>query len=304
VRPPRALIPLLAVVGAAAVVVTAGAGAAIDKIPGTAGPALADAAAEALPPASVNAMTWNVCGDTGCPLGARPGELATEIARQLAGSEVGGRTVGMNAVFLQEVCSGHLDTLKGNDRLRSWSWAFAPSRTTGGAERACANGQGRLGVAVGTESPMSDVAEVKLPSPDRYGRSAVCGTVGTWGARLCGVQLSSSQWDDDPRGQWRAKQIGVLGELAVQDRVIIGGDFTERPESPALDPLYKTFAECDQGPNESRTGAMTQQDWRGTAVAKTDYLFISKTAGASCGVSGTPTRASDHRPLAAAVHFR
>ena len=304
VRPPRALIPLLAVTGAAAVVATAGAGAAIEKIP-AAGPALADTTdEEAPPPVSVNAVTWNVCGDTGCPLGARPGELAAEIARRLAGSEVGGRTVPMNAVFLQEVCSGHVDTLKETARLRSWSWAFAAYRTAGGAERTCANGQGRFGVAVGTQAPMSDVKEVRLPSPDRHGRSAVCGTVESWHARLCGVRLSTARWDDDPRGRWRGKQVAALGRLVSEERVIIGGDFTERPDSPVLDPLYRDFAECDQGPNESRSGAMTQQDGTGAAIAKTDYLFITKTASASCYVSNTPTRASDHRPLAGSVRFR
>ncbi|GAA2446936.1 hypothetical protein GCM10010191_75120 [Actinomadura vinacea] len=299
-RTPRALIPLLAVAGAAAVVVTAGAGAAIEQVSVPSGPALADAVQD-VAPATVNAMTWNVCGDTGCPMGTRPAELAGEVARQMNGSEVGGRQVRMNAVLLQEVCSGHVDTLKA--KLRSWSWAFAPARTTGGAERQCANGQGRHGVAVGADSGLSDVKEMRLPAPDRYGRSAICGTVSTSRTRLCSVQLSSAQPDDDPRGQWRAKQIGKLTELAGEDRVIVGGDFTERPEAPALGTLYRDFAECDQGPGESRTGAMTQQDWRGNAVAKTDYLFISKTAGASCGVSPAPVRTSDHRPLAATVRF-
>ncbi|MFF5265155.1 endonuclease/exonuclease/phosphatase family protein [Actinomadura viridis] len=302
-RAPRALIPLLAVCGAAAVVVTAGAGAAIEHGPAARGPALADAA-EALPPATVNTMTWNVCGDTGCPMGDRPAELAEEIAAETARNEVGGRRVSMNAVFLQEVCSGHVDKLRATGGLRSWNWAFAPSRTAGGAERACANGQGRMGVAVGAESPLSEVEEVRLPSPENHGRSAVCGTATAWQARLCSVQLSSTRWDDDPRGEWRGKQIGKLAELAAENRVIVGGDFTERPESAALDPLYREFAECDQGPGDARSGAMTQQDWRGTTVAKTDYLFISKTAGTSCGVPHTPVRSSDHRPLAATVRFR
>ncbi|MFI0357757.1 endonuclease/exonuclease/phosphatase family protein [Actinomadura sp. 9N407] len=300
-RAPRALIPLLAVLGAAAVVVTAGAGAAIERNTDTASPALADAA-EDVPRATVNAMTWNVCGDTGCPLGTLPAELAGQISQQMTANEVGGRQVTMNAVFLQEVCSGHIDTLRSVDWLRSWSWAFAPMRTAG-AERTCANGQGRYGVAVGTASPLSDVQKTELPSPAQYGRSVVCGSVAAWQTRLCSVQLSSAQPDDDPSGEWRGKQIGELTELAVESRVIIGGDFTEQPHAPALDPLYRDFAECDQGPGESRTGALTQQAANGATVAKTDYLFISKTAGASCGVSKAPTAASDHRPLAAAVRF-
>jgi endonuclease/exonuclease/phosphatase family metal-dependent hydrolase len=303
VRAPRALIPLLAVCGAAAVVVTAGAGAAIERGADATTPALADAA-QVVPRTTVNAMTWNVCGDTGCPFGTRPAELAGQIAHQMAENEVGGRKVEMNAVFLQEVCSGHVDALRSIDRLRSWNWAFAPMRTAGDAKRTCANGQGDYGIAVGAESGLSGVREIKLPSPAGYGRSVVCGSVAAWQTRLCSVQLSSPQWDDDPRGEWRGKQIGKLTELAAETRVIVGGDFTERPEAPALDPLYRDFAECDQGPGESRTGAMTQQGAGGATVAKTDYLFISKTAGASCGVSKAPVAASDHRPLAAAVRFR
>ncbi|MEW2356014.1 endonuclease/exonuclease/phosphatase family protein [Spirillospora sp. NPDC029432] len=301
-RAPRALIPLLAVCGAAAVVATAGAGAAIELDPDARGPALADAAEE-VPPATVNAMTWNVCGDTGCPLGTRPDELVKEISQRTASNEVGGRRVRMNAVLLQEVCSGHVDTLRKSGALRSWSWTFAPMRS-GGAKRTCANGQGEYGVAVGAESALSEIEEKRLPSPDRHGRSAVCGTVAAWQTRLCSVQLSSAQPDDDPGGAWRGKQIGELAGFAEESRVIVGGDFTERPESPALDPLYRDFAECDQGPGESRTGALTQQGPGGTAVAKTSYLFISKEAGASCGVSSAPVAASDHRPLAAAVRFR
>ncbi len=305
-RAPRALIPLIAVCGAAAVVVTAGAGAAIELSPGgpgASGPALADAAEE-VPAATVNAMTWNVCGDTGCPLGTRPAELSQQITQQIAGSEVGGRKVRMNAVLLQEVCSGHVDTLRSVASLRSWTWAFAPMRT-GGAKRSCANGQGQYGVALGAESAVSDVQETRLPAPERSGRTALCGTVAAWQTRLCSVQLS--QPDDDPGGGWRGKQIGALTgrpDLAAENRVIIGGDFAERPESPVLDPLYRAFAECDQGPGETRTGGMTRQGANGAAVAKTDYLFISKTAGASCGVSGAPVTASDHKPLAAAVRFR
>ncbi|GLZ07243.1 hypothetical protein Acsp03_47090 [Actinomadura sp. NBRC 104412] len=302
-RAPRALIPLFAVAGAAAVVVTAGARAAIEEGPSAAAPTLADAGENA-PFTAINAMTWNVCGDLGCPSPADPAGAAAQVAQRVAASEVGGRQVRLNAVLLQEVCSGHLDALRAVTGLRSWSWAFAPERARGGGDRECGNGRGTLGVAIGTDSALSDVERVRLPSPDAHGRSMVCGTVGAWRARLCSVQVSSGGWDDDPRGRWRAKQIAAITERAAGRRVIVGGDLAERPESPVLDPLYRSLAECDQGPGESRTGAMTLLDQRGTPVAKTDYLFISKSAGVSCGVSPAPVRTSDHHPLAAAIRFR
>jgi endonuclease/exonuclease/phosphatase family metal-dependent hydrolase len=249
-------------------------------------------------------MTWNVCGDARCPMGADPAGLADQVARRVAATEVGGRQVKINAVLLQEVCSGHVDRLRSAGGLRSWTWAFTPERANGGTDLKCSNDQGKLGVAVGAESPLSEVQETRLPSPERHGRSMVCGTVGAWQTRLCSVQLSTGRWDDDPRGRWRVKQVGALAEQAGENRVIIGGDFSERPESRVLDPLYRDLAECDQGPGQSRTGAMTSLDARGAPVAKTDYLFISKTAGASCGVPPSPVRASDHHPLAAAVRFR
>jgi endonuclease/exonuclease/phosphatase family metal-dependent hydrolase len=301
VRAPRALIPLLAVAGAAAVVVTAGAGAAFEEDPSSGGPVVADASVD-VPAATVNAMTWNVCGGTGCPMGADPAALIEQIERRMAGSEVGGQRVRMNAVFLQEVCSGHIDRLK--DRLRTWSWAFASERANGGADRRCGGGQGELGVAVGAETSLSDVEKVRLPSPERHGRSAVCGLVAGWHTRLCSVQLSTEQPDDDPLGRWRAEQIERLTAFATGKRVIIGGDLAEPPHSGVLDPLYRDLAECDQGPNDSRTGEPTRLDGTGRTVAKTDYLFISKAARASCGVSPPDARASDHYPVTATVRFR
>ncbi|WP_030170403.1 endonuclease/exonuclease/phosphatase family protein [Spirillospora albida] len=293
-RAPRALIPLLSVCAAAAVVTAAGAGAAIEGLSGG-GPALADSASEAST-VTVNAMTWNVCGDAepGCPLGARPAELTRQIAQQMRATEVGGRRVRTDAVFLQRVCSGHVDGLKKIDPFGTWSWAFAPAPKG----RACANGQGRLGVAVGTRAALTDVRQVALPSPAGAGRVAVCGEVASWSARVCATQFSAED------GEWRGRQARALANLAGSAvRVVVGGDLAERPESPVLDPLYAAYDECDQGPGGARTGEKTRQDWRGQDVEKNDYLFISKSAGVSCAVPDAPVRASDHRPLSAVIRF-
>ncbi|MQY05227.1 endonuclease/exonuclease/phosphatase family protein [Actinomadura macrotermitis] len=293
-RAPRALIPLLAVCGAGAVVAFAGAGAAIEK--GSAS-GLSDEAAPEPVQATITTMTWSACGDTapGCPLGARPADLARRIVQESGGNLVGGRRVRADAVFLQEVCAGHVGALEKTAALRGWSWAFAPY----GPARKCANGQGRSGVAIGTRAKLADVRREALPAPAGQGRSVLCGTVEQWQTRLCTARFSGAE---DPRGEWRRKQARRLGELAGSGRVIFGGDLVDEPAGKPLDALYGAYDECDQGP-EARAGAKTRQDWSGQAVAKTDYLFTTRSAGVSCGVSPDPNRASDHRPLTAVVRF-
>ncbi|WP_067450942.1 endonuclease/exonuclease/phosphatase family protein [Actinomadura macra] len=299
-RVPRALIPLLSVCGAAAVVAAAGAGAAIDGLPGGGGPAHADGVRE-VSAVTVSAMTWNVCGapGPGCPLGARPAELTQRIVQQINGTEVGGRKVRPTAVFLQEVCSGQVQTLKKTGRLARWGWAFAPFSTG----PSCADGQGRLGVAVGAAAPITGVRTSPLPSPAGTGRVAVCGDVPSWNTRVCATQFSAA--GEDPSGEWRQKQVDTLGPLAgIGTRVVVGGDLTDGPGSAVLDPLYRSYSECDQGTGGARIGARTVQDWRGTATDKADYLFVTKNAVASCSVPAVPVTSSDHRPLSAVIHFR
>ncbi|MBT2207181.1 endonuclease/exonuclease/phosphatase family protein [Actinomadura sp. NEAU-AAG7] len=298
VRSPRALIPLLSVCGAAAVVAAAGAGAAIDGLPGG-GPAHADGARET-PAVTISAMTWNVCGvpRPGCPLGGRPEELTRRITTRMNATEVGGRTVKTNAVFLQDVCSGQVKTLKRTGRFAKWTWAFAPF--AGGP--ACAGGQGRPGVAVGVEAQMGGVRTSRLPSPSYAGRSAVCGDVPSWNTRVCGTQFSTKA--EDPDGAWRRKQAHALVSVAGSGaRVVVGGDLTDGPEDPVLDPLYRAYAECDQSA-AARTGAKTVQDWRGQALRKADYLFITKDTGTSSSVPDAAVTSSDHRPLSAVIRFR
>ncbi|MBE1532512.1 endonuclease/exonuclease/phosphatase family protein [Actinomadura algeriensis] len=298
-RTPRALIPLLSVAAAAVVVTVAGAGAAINGVPGG-GPAHADSVAREVPSATVNAVTWNVCGEDGpgCPLGARPDELTDRIAERAGETVIGGREVEPNAVLLQEVCAGQVEKLQKADGLDAWSWKFAEYPDA--AE--CADDQGRLGLAIGTESPLAGTETKKLPAPEGAGRIVLCGEVGAWSARVCVTQFTPS--GDDPGGEWRTKQAGALADFAGTGRVVIGGDLADGPKSAALDPLYDAYNECDQGPGTTRTGDETLQDWRGTAVEKNDFIFMSKSASVSCGVPADPVESSDHRPLSAAVRFR
>ncbi|MFD0683818.1 endonuclease/exonuclease/phosphatase family protein [Actinomadura fibrosa] len=298
-RSPRALIPLLSVCAAAAIVTAAGTGAAIDGLSGS-GPAHADGAARETPEATVTATTWNVCGapEAGCPLGARPAELAGRIVQQLAGTEVGGRRVKPNAVFLQEVCDGQVQALRKAAQFRGWTWAFAPSASG----PACADGQGRPGVAVGTRARLTGVRQTRLASPAGRGRVALCGDVASWSTRVCAAQLSPAS--EDPRGEWRRKQARALaGAAGAGSRAVIGGDLVDGPASTVLNPLYQGFSECDQGTVPSRTGAGTLQNGRGDTVEKADYLFTSTAVSVSCGVPAAPVRASDHRPLSAVIRF-
>ncbi|MFC4908562.1 endonuclease/exonuclease/phosphatase family protein [Actinomadura gamaensis] len=302
-RAPRALIPLVAVCGAGVVVALAGAGAAIEKSPALGS---TDAArpqrASAEGPVSVTAVTWDVCGDAepGCPLGGDPAGLVRRIDRQLAGTAVAGRAVQPDVLLLQRVCSEQVRSLKALGRLKSWSWTFTPQPAADDrTERTCVNGQGRLGLAIATREQLTEVHHAGLPSQPGHGRTAVCGTVQAWNARVCTAQLSSSEPDDDPDGSWRPKQIQTLLGLADADRVIIGGDFTDKPRARSLDSLYSIYSEC----GGDRAGAATRQDASGKATEKTDYLFATRSATLACGVPATPVRSSDHRPLAATIHF-
>ncbi|MEU8798293.1 endonuclease/exonuclease/phosphatase family protein [Spirillospora sp. NPDC048819] len=292
-RSPRALIPLFSVCAAAAVVTAAATGAGIEDLPGGGGPAHADGAAPRPDAVTINAMTWNVCGDAdpGCPLGTAPAALGKQIVQRMGATEVGGREVATNAVLLQEVCEGHIRDFK--KALGKWSWAFTPLPK--GPE--CAQGQGRLGVAIGADAPLADTGESKLPAPPGQAHVALCGEVPSWATRVCVTQLSATE-----DGEWRRKQARALVALAGTGRVLVGGDLADTPGSPALDPLYDVYSECDQS-GSSRTGAKTRQNWQGTAVAKTDYLFITKSAAVSCSVPDTRTKASDHRPLSAVVRY-
>ncbi|WP_141579539.1 endonuclease/exonuclease/phosphatase family protein [Actinomadura sp. WMMA1423] len=289
-RSPRALIPLLSVCAAAAVVTAAATGASIQGLRGG-GPAHADGAADRPAAVTINALSWNVCGGPGCPSGSAPARLAKEIVQRMRATEVGGRTVRPNAVLLQEVCEGQVRTFRTS--LPKWSWAFA---SPPGAE-ACADGQGRAGVAIGTDAPLSAQRQARLPAPAGSARVALCGEVPSWSTRVCVTQLTAGE-----SGQWRRKEAGALTSLAGTDRILVGGELADVPESPALDPLYAAYAECDQT-GSSRTGAKTRQDWRGSALDKTDYLFIGKSAAVSCSVPSTPVKASDHRPLSAVVRY-
>lgn len=290
-RAPRALIPLLSVCAAAAVVAAAATGASIEGLPGG-GPAHADGAEPRPAAVTVNAMTWNVCGAArpGCPLGTNPAALGRQVVQMIQATEVGGRKVKADAVLLQEVCEGHVRTF--TKSLPTWTWAFAASP----GEASCAKGQGRSGVAIGTAAPLDRPERAKLPAPPGRTRMALCADVPSWTARVCVTRLGAAE------GAWRRKQATSLASLAGTGRVLLGGDLGDTPESTALDPLYRHYAECDQsGP--SRAGAATRQNWAGAAVEKTDYLFITKAAAVSCSVPASRNRASDHRPLSAVVRF-
>ncbi|MEV4254810.1 endonuclease/exonuclease/phosphatase family protein, partial [Spirillospora sp. NPDC049652] len=236
----------------------------------------------------------------GCPLGGDPDGLVRRIDRQLAATAVAGRPVQPDALLLQRVCSAQVKSLKALGRLKSWSWTFAPQPAADDrTDRTCVNGQGRLGLAIATREPLTEVRHAGLPSQPGHGRIAVCGTVQAWAARVCTAQFSSAEPDDDPDGAWRPKQTQTLLGLADADRVVIGGDFTDKPRAKSLDAFYSIYSEC----GGKRVGDPTRQDASGKATEKTDYLFASPSAALSCGVPAAPVHASDHRPLTATIRF-
>ncbi|GAA4238869.1 hypothetical protein GCM10022254_56610 [Actinomadura meridiana] len=296
-RSARALIPLLSICASAAVVTAAAVGANIEGLPGGGGPAHADSAANRPGAAvTVTAMSWNVCGGArpGCPLGAAPGRLTKEIVQRMRATQVGGRTVTANAVLLQEVCEGNVRAFKKVGWLSSWSWAFAaPSKGP-----SCADGQGRLGVAIGTAARLVEPEHANLPAPAGKARIALCGDVPSWTTRVCVTRLEQPE-----DAKWRRRQADALAGLAGSGRVLFGGDLGAAPQNRAFDSLYKSYAECDQS-GTSRSGARTRQNWTGAAVEKDDYLFINRSAAVSCSVPADRVRVSDHRPLSAVVRYR
>ncbi|WP_433331414.1 endonuclease/exonuclease/phosphatase family protein [Spirillospora sp. CA-294931] len=285
-------------------VVAAGAGAAIDGSPDI-GPLHGDAPREvSASDVTLNAMTWNVCGDGApdCPSGIRPADVVKKITALMKGGVAGGQKVTANVVMLQRVCEGQLKSLR-QGGLRSWSWAFAPSRPAKGKTAVCGGGQGQSGVALGTERKLSGVQRVALPSPAIESRTALCGTVAAWSTRVCTARLSSAAKGDDPRGEWRERQTQALAGLLSGPRAVLGADLVDPPNTAPLDVLYRGFRECGQGPKGERTGAGTRQDGKGRAVDKVDYLFTTKSAQVTCGVPAAPMSAATHRPLYASVHF-
>ncbi len=240
---------------------------------------------------TINAVTWNVCGGPGCPSGAAPAKLTKQVVQRMRSTEVGGRKVRTNAVLLQEVCEGHVRTFK--KTMDTWTWAFAASPTVALARRARA----KLASRSAPTNRSSGPARRSSPPPPTA-RASHCAARCRPGRPGCASRSSAR-----PRATSGGRRRPAPSRRSLgTGRVLVGGDLADSPDSPALDPLYTAYDECDQS-GASRTGAKTRQNWQGTAVEKTDYLFITKSAAVSCSVPSARTKASDHRPMSAEIRF-
>jgi len=257
---------------------------------------------------SVKVMTWNACGgnNTSCRFFTEPGALVVAAREHMRN-----HGPAADAVFLQEICSGHIAPLQRELERHyghPWDVRFAAIRHVVGDDplRApawqCRRDRGEYGVAVAVPAGNTEWQVRYLPSPDRTEwRVALCARVAAWRLTLCNAHLSYD--GDDPTGEYRVRQvdayIGLVREAGGP--VVFGGDLNLPPDSPVLAPAYARFVECAQTGRDSPRGgpgtfyASSPRD-NGRTV-KVDYLFTDQILAHSCGVLPTVERGSDHRPL-------
>ncbi|MEU3267481.1 LamG-like jellyroll fold domain-containing protein [Streptomyces bacillaris] len=226
---------------------------------------------------SVRAMTWNICGEAG---GGTPGTGAycpdrnDPRAKAAAVAEVV-RARDLNAVMLQEVCSGpfvpglnsgsgapsqldEIATTLGPEWSFRWAevWRPATAAFPQGSSYCRAGLTGTLSVAVGVKGRIDWQRIRTMPVPVDAGQSrtqALCVGAAGWESHLCSAHVANF---DAAARQGRmtqaqadglyADQIGVIKEMAAGlPSVVVGGDFNTRLRTK-LQPLHDTLYECDE----------------------------------------------------------
>ncbi|WP_329245049.1 protein kinase [Actinoallomurus sp. NBC_01490] len=294
--------------------------------------------------AGLKVMTWATCADGGPSADPAQANAICVNGRQTDKVAYGIRwhmraVAGLHVVFLQELCSADLEALERLDGMSGWRFRFAPildqgSGATPNAKagpRLChpQNGasRGYFGIAVGVhENTSFDVRyypDADVPhTRDRWGhwnvhQVAVCATVPTYRAGVCGTQLTPLLGKDPaaPDAFWKAQTAQVtdlIKDAGGQGRVVLGGDLNSiAPDANGgagdrspLVPLYRRYKECDQSAQGgARTGRGTYQHENGTRGAKLDYLFVPRDASVSCGVTSQHVKTSDQVPVIATVAF-
>ncbi|WP_158819155.1 LamG-like jellyroll fold domain-containing protein [Streptomyces sp. NRRL S-623] len=246
-------------------------------LPGRAAAVDGPPASDAYSRPSVRAMTWNVCGEAG---GSTPGTGAycpdrNEPQAKAAAVGEAVRARDLNAVMLQEVCSGPflsgLNSGSGGpsqlDRIAAelgpeWSfrwaevWRPATAAFPQGSSYCRAGLTGTLSVAIGVKGRIDWQRTRTMPVPVDAGQSrtqALCVGAAGWESHLCTAHVANF---DAAARQGRmtqaeadglyADQIGVIEEMAAGlPSVVVGGDFNTRLRAK-LQPLYDTLYECDE----------------------------------------------------------
>ncbi|MEV5971542.1 LamG-like jellyroll fold domain-containing protein [Streptomyces sp. NPDC051921] len=262
-------------------------------------------------------MTWNVCGEAGgpgpwdagyCP--ERNTRLPDDTNTLKKAFEVAGLVngEGLDAVLLQEVCAGTLNSGPGNlsqlDQILrlltptgAWTAVSATTPRASDGESACRNTlSGDVSTAILVKGEVEWSRETPLPVPagkQQKPGKVLCAGVAGWETHLCTTHLTNYGASPEGVTAYQAQIDTVARQVDDFRSVILGGDFNTR-QRDLLQPLHRTMAECDQQayhagdvPNEitkvtnkwtpAPDGSLVQG---ATETSKIDYLFATAGFGA------------------------
>lgn len=296
------------------------------------GSVAAAAPADAAGALKLQVMTFNTCANTKpestkdnpnarCVNGRQTGKVAADLAHRITVLHP-----GTTVVLLEEVC--YADVVALRTKLgSSWQLRFTGIKDEGSgskpsgtvAPRACVKdkdthkSRGNFGIAVGVKASATFAVhyypDAHVPkAKDAWGhwnvhQAAICATVSSWGARVCGTHLTPGT-----APVFRAAHAGEVSDLISYGgsgaRVVLGGDLNATPTSANLTPLYDTYTECDQVNHDgARAGTATFQKPDGTRSGKIDYIFATRNTTNSCYVTTAHVLASDHVPVFDTITF-
>ncbi|MFF0387779.1 endonuclease/exonuclease/phosphatase family protein [Kitasatospora sp. NPDC004615] len=238
--------------------------------------------------------TWNMCGETVWGCGKYGGgDQKIKVMRSMAQDH------GARAILVQEACRGDLDRARAGLGA-AWQLAFQPYEQADEAGATtpvdCGGGRGDAGIGILAAAPLTDIAPVSAPQPEKgLRRGILCATAGS-GPRLCVAHLSLPPADrSDRAAELRDDQLSALLKAAGTGGSVFGGDFNSSPPGPNNKDAwiwpagyFDTVQECAQQSPDQRTGfAPTHENG-----FKLDYLF---TALPRHGCSRLDTSFSDHQ---------
>jgi endonuclease/exonuclease/phosphatase family metal-dependent hydrolase len=274
----------------------------------------------------IRAASWNICGEAGgsfgqegyCPDRNEPDRKVDAIVNLI-------NTQQLNAVMLQEVCSGPLvdPQTHGNlsllERLKArlgpqWQAAWAEMPRPGGRSDCRGTLGGTLGVAVAVKGTIASTFRGALPVPHGSRQTDVSSqpavlcvqTVG-WKTEVCTTHLVNG----DIGATAYAAEVSTLIDFvaarpAAYPQVMIGGDFNTRQWNTWLKPMHDRWDECDE--RSYGTGDVVREPTIGSGAdaGKIDYIFASAgwtgcdvltTGYQDSSATGTPNGESDHAPI-------
>jgi endonuclease/exonuclease/phosphatase family metal-dependent hydrolase len=271
--------------------------------------------AHAATPATVRAITWNVCG-AACADGD-PQPLANQAARAV-------RAWNADILFLQEVCANQVAAIR--SALPGYEGTFKSQLRSSRC-----GGTGKHGIAVFVRGSSSNERWTNMGGTEgltgpEYFLLAVDGRAAdgrTYTAATAHLRVKcDAEYDYDDcapiTNQARIEQSEVIVdelEWLVDDGVpvILGGDFNMLPASEPMSMFYGSdagghgvFAEADgtEAGATGRGGESTACD----KEQKIDYVFYSmaqfKDLDGDAAACATTDRVSDHRLLRATATLR